>query len=102
MFALGQNSKQGLTKAAALVIALVLTATMPLLAEKGKKKKADAPVVPQQQSFLKTLDYSKIVWPNPPEITRVKYLDFFVGEKFDRIDTVPEKKKSDWMARLAV
>ncbi len=65
-----------------------------LFADK-KKKQAEEP---QQQNLLQNLDYSKIVWPNPPAVTRMKYLDYFCCDKY-----VPEtgKKKSSWMDRMA-
>ena len=52
----------------------------------------------RQPNILETLDYSKIVWPNPPAITRIKYLNYFCCDKY-----VPEagKKKSSWMDRMA-
>lgn len=86
-------------RAFALVLALLLLAHSPLPA--GNKKKKDAPApTPEQESVLKKLDYSKIVWPNPPAITRVKYLDYFAGEK-PAPEGQPEKKKAAWMDRLA-
>jgi len=61
------------------------------------KKKKDAPP-PEPTSIIKRLDYSKIVWPNPPAITRIKYLDYFCCDKY-----VPKApgKKSSWMDRMA-
>ena len=99
MFGTWNNSNQRLAKTSAMVLALVFLAGVPVLGDK-KKKKNEAPPPPQQESILKKLDYSKIVWPNPPAITRLKYLDFFVGEKLKTADT-DQKKKGDWMARLA-
>ena len=44
------------------------------------------------------IDQSKLVWPNPPAPTRMKYLNYFCCDKY-----VPEtgKKKSSWMDRMA-
>ncbi len=46
-------------------------------------------------------DISKIVWPNPPAIARIKFLDLYTGEKIDRSKFEPKKKKQTWMDRLA-
>ncbi len=82
--------------AATVGLSIVLTLAVPtsLYADK-KKKKEEAP---RQPSMLERLDYSKIVWPNPPAITRIKYLNYFCCDKY-----VPEagKKKSSWMDRMA-
>ncbi len=63
----------------------------------GNKKKKDASE-PKQPNILEMLDYSKIVWPNPPAVTRIKYLNYFCCEKY-----VPPSanKKSSWMDRMA-
>jgi DNA-binding beta-propeller fold protein YncE len=61
-----------------------------------EKKKGEVP--PPQKNILELLDYSKIVWPNPPAITRIKYLSYFSGEKRQ---TKAAPKKSAWMDKLA-
>lgn len=77
----------------ALTIAVLVAATVPVGA---KDKKKAAP--PAQKNILEVLDYSKIVWPNPPAITRIKYLSYFSGEK-RQLKAAP--KKSAWMDKLA-
>jgi DNA-binding beta-propeller fold protein YncE len=77
----------------ALVVAALLAGTI-LVQAKDKKKAAP----PAQKNFLELLDYSKIVWPNPPAITRIKYLSYFSGEK-RQLKAAP--KKSAWMDKLA-
>lgn len=77
----------------ALVMATLVAATVPVQA-KDKKK----PAPPAQKNVLELLDYSKIVWPNPPAITRIKYLSYFSGQKRE-LKAAP--KKSAWMDRLA-
>lgn len=80
-----------------LGLAVILAGPSTLLA--GKKKKpaeADKP----KPTVLEVLDYSKIVWPNPPAITRVKYANYFSGERF-KPEQPKEKKKGAWMDRLA-
>jgi DNA-binding beta-propeller fold protein YncE len=43
-----------------------------------------------------------LVWPNPPAITRIRWLDQLTGEPFD-VDAInpKQKKKQSWMDRLA-
>lgn len=83
--------------AVAAAIAMVLTLADPaaLYAGGKKKKTAEAPKPP---NILDILDYSKIVWPNPPAITRIKYLNYFCCDKYT---PTTEKKKSSWMDRMA-
>jgi len=76
------------------VTGAVLFAGTVLVQAKDKKKAAP----PAQKNFLELLDYSKIVWPNPPAITRIKYLSYFSGEK-RQLKAAP--KKSAWMDKLA-
>ncbi len=81
--------------AATAGLSLLLTLAVPtsLYADK-KKKKEEAP---KQPNIMERLDYSKIVWPNPPAITRIKYLNYFCCDKY-----VPQAgKKSSWMDRMA-
>src|SRR3954447_15428948 len=83
-----------------LTLALILVAT-PCVFGKDKKDKniPPAPTEPQQKNILEGLDLSKIVWPNPPAITRIRYLNYWSGEKF--VAPKQEKKKSGWMERVA-
>lgn len=61
------------------------------------KKKKDQPA-PAPTNILEKLDYSKLVWPNPPAPTRMKYLNYFCCDKFT---AETGKKKSSWMDRMA-
>lgn len=81
----------------AVVLGLLMSlcvATSPVYAGKKKKEQPAAP----QKNVLDQIDYSKLVWPNPPAPTRVKYLNYFCCDKY-----VPQtgKKKSSWMDRMA-
>ncbi len=80
---------------AAAVVAILLVLPGFLF---GARKKKKAEPTRAETSILKRLDYSRIVWPNPPEITRVRFLDYYAGQE---IDTQSAKKKSSWMDRLA-
>ena len=77
-------------------VALVLALADPSALYAGKKKKAEA--TPKQPNILDVLDYSKIVWPNPPAVTRIKYLNYFCCDKFS---PTAAKKKNSWMDRMA-
>jgi DNA-binding beta-propeller fold protein YncE len=79
-----------------MLFALFLTGSVPLYAG-GKKKQEPAPKA--KPNILELLDYSKIVWPNPPAITRIKYLNYFSGEKFQ--PATQQKQKVSWMDRLS-
>jgi sugar lactone lactonase YvrE len=63
----------------------------------GKKKKADdaAPAAP------KVIDYSNIVWPNPPAIARIRYTTWYAAEKISQVEEGTATKKAKWMDRLA-
>src|SRR5215471_11115535 len=76
------------------VLAILFAASTSL----AKDKKKQAPTAPPKQNVLEMLDYSKIVWPNPPAITRIKYLSYFSGEKREVKTT---QQKTSWMDRLS-
>jgi len=76
-------------------VVILLTLAEPAALCAGKKKKEEAP---RQPNLLERLDYSKIVWPNPPAITRIKYLNYFCCDKYV---AQPDKKKGSWMDRMA-
>jgi len=67
----------------------------------GDKKKKDDKQPPEKKvSLYDVIDKSKVVWPQPPNIARVRYLDYFAGQKLpDFAQTT--KPKSNWMDRLA-
>ena len=67
----------------------------------GKKKKAQpseaeaATVAPEP-----VIDTTKLVWPGPPDIARIRWLQQFKGERVTE-PVQPVKKKQHWMDRLA-
>ncbi len=79
----------------ALVVLLSLTLLLPLAAFGDKKKKKDA-----EPKKVPVIDYSNIVWPNPPAIARIRYQAFYSAQKLSQVDTAPTKK-AKWMDRLA-
>lgn len=98
MLNISKNSMHGRRGAAVLVIGVIL-ALLATSAYGEKKKKGAASATPQP-SLMDQLDISKIVWPNPPAITRLRYLDFFAAEKAP-LQGSEKKNKKAWMDRLA-
>jgi len=72
----------------------VSLATSPVYADKKKKNQSALP----SKTVLDRIDFSKLVWPNPPAPTRLKYLNYFCCDRY-----TPEsaRKKSSWMDRMA-
>lgn len=79
-----------------LIILGLLCCSFALASDKDKKKDAPPP-----KSLMDMIDKSKIVWPQPPNIARVRYLDYFAGEKLPDFGAQTAKAKSSWMDRLA-
>lgn len=94
---LARSGKGFAMLAVLLVLALVNPAAMS-----GSGKKKQPAEAPTDRNLLDHLDISKIVWPEPPNITRVRYLDYFAGEKLPDFKALAaQKKQSSWMDRLA-
>ena len=81
-----------------LLLALCLASSVSLYASDKKKKKADTQ--PAETPKL-DIDTSKLVWPNPPNIARVRWLSYYAGMKIDRTPPAATKKKQSWMDRVA-
>ena len=82
------------------VSALALSLTPA--AHAGKKKKS-APAAPKV-STLPEVDTSNLVWPDPPDVARIRWIEQYRGEpKPVEPANQPKKKasKQDWMLRLA-
>jgi sugar lactone lactonase YvrE len=97
MFSLRASSiRSNKTVAALMILLLALVSPVAVFAKK-KTKEQQA----QQAAASKAqVDTSKLVWPGPPNIPRVKYSNYFAGMKIDY--TVETKKpKQGWMDRLA-
>jgi sugar lactone lactonase YvrE len=78
----------------ALLALLSLTLAVPVSVLGAKKKKSETGAPPP------VIDYSNIVWPNPPAIARIRYQAFFAAEKLSQLES-PKTKKESWMDRLA-
>jgi DNA-binding beta-propeller fold protein YncE len=86
-----------------IVLALLASLIIPLPAGAQKKKKEaqqEAPAPPP----LPPVDTSKLVWPSPPDLARIKWMAQ-VSSQDDLTPPVPKakkkKKKKSWMDRLA-
>lgn len=79
----------------ALLVLAVLVVASPLGLHADKKKK-DAP-----PADIKPIDYSFIVWPNPPAVTRIRYVNWYSADKEKRNFQGNVQKKNKWMDRLA-
>ena len=100
MTALSHKSNLDARVLVALVLLLAACLALPISMYAGdKKKKADTPQ-PAEAPKL-DIDTSKLVWPNPPNIARVRWLGYYAGMKIDRTPPTTSKKKQSWMDRVA-
>jgi sugar lactone lactonase YvrE len=82
-----------------VLLLLAFTIGSPLsVMGSGKKKKA---ATAENAQKAKAIDYSYIVWPNPPAIPRIRYVNWFASDKQHRNAEGNIQKKSKWMDRLA-
>lgn len=86
-----------------LVLALLamFALAIPLSAHADKKKKNTAATAPAPGPRKFPFDPKKLAWPSPPNIARVKWLDYFAGAKIDYAPDTKAKPKASWMDRLA-
>jgi sugar lactone lactonase YvrE len=77
-----------------LMFGLMLLAAGSAFADKKKKAAAE----PQKP---KVIDYSNIVWPNPPAIARIRFQSWYAAEKISQVEEGTTTKKAKWMDRLA-
>lgn len=82
------------------LLLLVVLAASPVYAKK-KKKTAPDQTAPQVGPRKFPFDPTKLVWPNPPSIARVQWMDYFTGLKIDYTPAAQAKPKASWMDRLA-
>src|SRR5208283_2263662 len=83
-----------------ILLAVGLASSLGAFAGSKKKKTQAAPtteVAPPKFNF----DPTTLVWPSPPNIARVHWLDYFAGEKIDYTQQDNGKPKASWMDRLA-
>jgi len=85
-----------------VLLAVAVAFAAPAYAQKKKPAPA-APTKLADQRSKAYFDISKIVWPNPPAIARIKFVDLFTGQKIDPnlFANTNKKPKQKWMDRLA-
>jgi DNA-binding beta-propeller fold protein YncE len=101
LFRVDQDFFMSCSKPLTLLLLLVLTLALPLAAHAGKKKKASTPAAPEVGPRKFGFDPTKLVWPSPPNVARVHWVDYFAGSKIDYTPTPTSKAKASWMDRLA-
>jgi DNA-binding beta-propeller fold protein YncE len=85
-----------------LLLLIAVCALVPTAAHGGKKKKkTETAAVPELGPRKFNFDATKLVWPSPPNIARIRWLNYFAGEKIDYTQTDKAKAKASWMDRLA-
>jgi len=89
-----------LTRSAAALALLGLLAFVPAIAAAGSKDKKKSSTAAPTASARPQIDITKLVWPSPPNIGRIRYVTYFAGQKFDD-GSAPVKAKQKWMDRLA-
>src|SRR5579863_5537258 len=89
-------------KIPALLLMAAVGIAAPFWANAATKKKAaaDTPATPDGPRKF-NFDPKKLVWPSPPSVARVKWVDYFAGSKIDYSLPANTKPKQSWMDRLA-
>jgi sugar lactone lactonase YvrE len=84
-----------------LVLLFAIALAFPMCAFGGDQHKKNDKAASSQSKTPKVIDYSYIVWPNPPAIPRIRYLNWYASDKQERDLEGNVQKKSKWMDRLA-
>ena len=77
-----------------VLLCVVLGVPLALFGDKKKKSKGTEAQPPR------VIDYSNIVFPNPPAIARIRYQAFYAAQSLAQVQAAPTKK-AKWMDRLA-
>ena len=85
-------SARTVRRALCALLGIALLAPVSTFADKKKKNEPKA---------IPVIDYSNIVWPNPPAIARIRYQAFFSAEKLSQVTAGNDTQKAKWMDRLA-
>ncbi len=80
------------------LIAILLFALLSPIGLQAKKKKP-VPTTPKAEARPQ-VDVSKLVWPEPPNLPRIRYTSYFAGMKIE-YSQEGKKPKQSWMDRLA-
>lgn len=99
-----KNSQIGNLKQAVLGTAMCLvigTTVFVPPAYAGKKDKEKKEAAQAQQPEKPPVDTSNLVWPAPPDVTRIKWLSQLKGEGDVKPQVKQETKKTGWMDKMA-
>ena len=97
MFRFGKDLGKIGRKLTAVAVVCMLALPAGMQADQKKKKETQAEI----DAKIKAIDYSNIVWPNPPAIARIKFKAWYASDKEVRNLQGEKQKKSAWMDRLA-
>ena len=107
MSTVSNNSMPGTIARTITAYAIALVMLTSAVAVFGKDKKPKPVIVDEgdkpkvvYKNILEGLDLSKFVWPNPPAITRIRYVTYWSGEKLE-VQKQQQKKSSSWMERVS-
>ena len=95
------NSSTVLKASVGAIAALILlVSAASAFADKAPRKTANRPA---PQRIRASVNRDLLVWPNPPAVARIRWLDQLTGEPFDpdALNPAKNKKKQSWMDRLA-
>ena len=84
-----------------LLLSFGLTLVSPVAVHAGNKKKQVTATNQPPAAKKPQIDLTKLVWPQPPDIPRVRYVSYFAGMKLDYSADTTKKPKQTWMDRLA-
>jgi hypothetical protein len=82
------------------VISFILALTPASFAKKKKKEEAPAAPIKSEEVDHSQIDTSKLVWPQPPDLPRIRYVKEIFGEAPKPAEG-KKKKKQTWMDRMA-
>lgn len=88
--------------AATLTAVLVLLVSVSSMSSFAKNKKTNAQPTQPEAPARPQIDVTKLVWPGPPNVPRIRYVNYFAGQKIDQTPASEQpKNKSTWMDRMA-
>src|ERR1700758_5081718 len=85
------------------IVALTLVVVPAAQADKKKKKKEAEPAPAKIEKIDHSqIDTSKLVWPLPPDVPRIKFVQELYGEERPiATEGQQSKKRQSWMDRVA-
>lgn len=100
MFSLTHQPSLSLKNAITWISLAAFALSLAPVAQAKKDKKAKELAAPTAQELPK-VDTSKLVWPLPPDIARIRWVGELKGEDKKAEAKQPKQKKQKWMDRLA-